>query len=182
MSEAARIIAELRGRGMTQAAIAEAIGRSPRMVRKVEKGESSGAHYLDALGQLLRGEPVERPERVSPVSRQRTPAGVVSRYTRRGLRGLLRDLNARGRQRVSLRLEYETETGPDQGWLYRRGGRAGVAIADDLEALGAEPDNPDAIGEALDILVDLAVVDPDEGGASGLPAGVTVTSARVSPA
>jgi len=46
---AAELIAELRAFGMTQREIAENIGRSERMVRKIIRGETSGALYRECL-------------------------------------------------------------------------------------------------------------------------------------
>lgn len=49
---AADLIAALRAYGLSRAEIARELNRSPRMIAKVERGESPGSHYLEALHEL----------------------------------------------------------------------------------------------------------------------------------
>ncbi|NAZ78392.1 hypothetical protein GTQ99_23715, partial [Kineococcus sp. T13] len=52
---AADLVAELRAYGMSVAEIAHELQRSPRMVRKVVRGETSGQLYLSTLRELVEG-------------------------------------------------------------------------------------------------------------------------------
>ena len=49
---AQELVRVLRGQGISVAEIAGVLNRSPRMVRKVEAGQTSGALYRDALDEL----------------------------------------------------------------------------------------------------------------------------------
>lgn len=69
---AADLIAVLRGRGLKQAEIAQELGRSPRAIRAVEKGEKPGTAYVAALEQL-----VDKGRLTSPPPRRRNAAGGI---------------------------------------------------------------------------------------------------------
>lgn len=76
---AADLIATLRGRGLSQSEIARELGRSPRMVRAVERGEKPGHVYVAALAQLVdRGRvstpPLRRRARDGRLAKVRAPA------------------------------------------------------------------------------------------------------------
>lgn len=71
---AAELIRRLREYGLTQTEIARELDRSPRMVRKIERGETSGELYRGALAQLY-----ETGKSVPPVPRRRDRAGSLVR-------------------------------------------------------------------------------------------------------
>lgn len=84
---AADLVADLRAYGMSTTEIARELGRSPRMVRKVVRGESSGQLYVAALEELARtGQsrtpPPRRRGRDGQLMRVRAPRGA-SESTRR---------------------------------------------------------------------------------------------------
>lgn len=77
---AAELIAALRAYGLSRAEIARELNRSPRMIAKVERGESPGTHYLDALHELhqhgrLRNPPPRRRNAAGDVVPVRAKAG-----------------------------------------------------------------------------------------------------------
>ncbi|WP_049821579.1 hypothetical protein [Kineococcus radiotolerans] len=84
---AADLIADLRAYGLSISEIARELGRSPRMVRKVVQGESSGQLYVAALSELARtgraqAQPARRRGRDGQLMRVRAPRGA-SEPTRR---------------------------------------------------------------------------------------------------
>lgn len=64
-SEAAQLIEQARSRwGLSVSEMAEQMGRSPRMVRKIINGETSGSSYVPALRQTVKnGHPEVQPPR-----------------------------------------------------------------------------------------------------------------------
>ena len=84
---AADLIADLRAYGLSVSEIARELGRSPRMIRKVVQGQSSGQLYGPALEELVRTgraqvQPARRRGRDGELVRVRAPRGA-SEPTRR---------------------------------------------------------------------------------------------------
>jgi hypothetical protein len=84
---AADLIADLRAYGLSVSEIARELGRSPRMIRKVVQGESSGQLYVPALNELVQtgrtqAPPARRRGRDGELMRVRAPRGA-SEATRR---------------------------------------------------------------------------------------------------
>ena len=78
MSRAADQIRALQRAGMSQRAIAEAIGRSPSYVSKVATGRKPGGNLGDALARLAGG------ATSAPVERRRTRSGELARVRASG--------------------------------------------------------------------------------------------------
>lgn len=79
---AAELIADLRAYGLSVSEIAREIGRSPRMVRKVMQGQSSGQLYVAALNELVQtgrtqAPPARRRGRDGQLMRVRAPRGAA---------------------------------------------------------------------------------------------------------
>lgn len=158
------------------------------MLTKVERGETSGAKYEQALGELAASGSVQHIPPRAGVSEQMTPAGRYLRVGRDGMGGLLRGLNrdaTNPHRRSALTLHYTDRQGrPRTHTIYSKGGRHPAAIADDLEARGAEPDSPDSVRLAIDALIADASSSPDEGSGGGThaPDVRRITGVEVTPA
>jgi transcriptional regulator with XRE-family HTH domain len=79
---AADLIAELRAYGLSVSEIARELGRSPRMIRKVVQGQSSGQLYVPALNELVQtgrtqAPPERRRGRDGELVRVRAPRGAT---------------------------------------------------------------------------------------------------------
>ncbi|WP_380161880.1 hypothetical protein [Kineococcus sp. R86509] len=79
---AADLIANLRAYGLSVSEIARELGRSPRMIRKVVQGESSGQLYVPALNELVQtgrtqAPPARRRGRDGELVRVRAPRGAA---------------------------------------------------------------------------------------------------------
>lgn len=185
MSEAADLIAELRGRGITRKAIAQTLDRSPRMVNKVQTGATAGKLYLPQLRAMVRGDvPPPPPPRGTSHGQRQTPAGRYTHVTGRGLVGLYQALAADrldGAQRTSLVVEYLDSHGNERTTtLWRNGGIAPGAILDDLEALGARPGDAASIRRAIIDLVHGVGVGHRQGRSGGVDVR-TIVSVRAMP-
>ena len=79
---AADLIANLRAYGLSVSEIARELGRSPRMIRKVVQGQSSGQLYVSALNELVQtgrtqAPPERRRGRDGELVRVRAPRGAA---------------------------------------------------------------------------------------------------------
>mgnify|MGYP005814138993 CR=1 FL=1 len=148
MSESAELIRELRARGVSQAAIARAVGRSDRYLRLIESGAKPGTSLTPALRALAssgrtepvpyrvsaNGEPVPvRAPRAAGVS-SRAPMQPVTTYTTRVMRG--------GGGTLTLRwVEGDSESqaaaiGAGDRWLRAAPARANVYVSTPREGGG----------------------------------------------
>lgn len=120
---AADLIAILRARGLTQSEIAAELGRSPRMVRAVARGDKPGRVYVDALAQLVDRGRVSRP----PARRRSADGNLVKVRAPRGEVVAPKEAPRRARGKFSRSTTYLAEQGrlhEVQGPLKGRLGRA----------------------------------------------------------
>lgn len=202
-SEAQELLKALRDRGVSQAALADALGRSRSMISKVAVGKSSGALYVPAMRALLDGRPASPPDKrgggVVPdrialvgqgriLTRQsagRDVRGPIAAAARRTTDTGHRD----GRGRVAIRIEGSDANGrPISGTLFGKGGIPGEdlqrMIREALDANGVNPDRADptdVVDALVDVIADLGS-DAFDGGAGyfeGLGGGGAISSVSV---